>query len=60
MPTVVLKAVIFVVLEDPQGFDAGKKITGRKRHILVDEIAPELTGHGLPLGKCEAYNGVYF
>jgi putative ABC transport system substrate-binding protein len=20
------------------------------------EIAPELTGHGLPLGKCEAYN----
>jgi hypothetical protein len=23
------------------------------------EIAPELTGHGLPLGKCEAYNRVY-
>jgi transposase len=23
-------------LLDPQGFDAGKKITGRKRHILVD------------------------
>src|SRR6478735_6344131 len=21
---------------DPQGFDAGKKVTGRKRHILVD------------------------
>jgi hypothetical protein len=25
----------------------------------VAEIAPELTGHGLPLGKCEAYNRVY-
>ena len=24
-----------------------------------DEIAPELTGHGLPLSKCEAYNRVY-
>ena len=24
-----------------------------------DEIAPELTGHGLPLDKCEAYNRVY-
>jgi hypothetical protein len=23
------------------------------------EIAPELTGHGLPLIKCEAYNRVY-
>jgi len=23
------------------------------------EIAPELTGHGLPLDKCEAYNRVY-
>jgi hypothetical protein len=28
------------------------------RHIPA-EIAPELTGHGLPLGKCEAYNRVY-
>jgi hypothetical protein len=25
----------------------------------VPEIAPELTGHGLPLVKCEAYNRVY-
>ena len=24
-----------------------------------DEIAPEPTGHGLPLSKCEAYNRVY-
>src|SRR3974390_611687 len=23
------------------------------------EIAPEVTGHGLPLSKCEAYNRVY-
>lgn len=23
------------------------------------EVAPELTGHGLPLTKCEAYNRVY-
>jgi putative transposase len=23
---------------DPQGFDAGKKIRGRKRHILVDTL----------------------
>ena len=26
---------------------------------LTREIAPELTGHGLPLTKCEAYNRVY-
>ena len=25
----------------------------------MTEIAPELTGHGLPLSKCEAYNRVY-
>ncbi len=25
----------------------------------VSEIAPELTGHGLPLSKGEAYNRVY-
>ena len=26
---------------------------------FAPEIAPEPTGHGLPLGKCEAYNRVY-
>ena len=26
---------------------------------IIAEIAPEPTGHGLPLGKCEAYNRVY-
>jgi hypothetical protein len=25
----------------------------------VTEIAPESTGHGLPLSKCEAYDRVY-
>ena len=29
------------------------------RQMPVDEIAPEPTGHGLPLSKCEAYNRVY-
>jgi hypothetical protein len=28
-------------------------------HYGHREIAPELTGHGLPLSKCEAYNRVY-
>jgi transposase len=23
---------------DPQGYDAGKKVTGRKRHIMVDTL----------------------
>ena len=27
--------------------------------LRLCEIAPEPTGHGLPLGKCEAYNRVY-
>ena len=26
------------------------------RFHLMTEIAPEPTGHGLPLNKCEAYN----
>ena len=29
------------------------------RTTSSSEIAPELTGHGLPLSKCEAYNRVY-
>jgi len=29
------------------------------KNIRRAEIAPELTGHGLPLSKCEAYNRVY-
>src|SRR5262245_51484637 len=31
---------------------------GHRAHGAA-EIAPELTGHGLPLSKCEAYNRVY-
>ena len=30
-----------------------------KYALDTGEIAPELTGHGLPLSKCEAYNRVY-
>jgi hypothetical protein len=30
-----------------------------RRYVEGAEIAPELTGHGLPLVKCEAYNRVY-
>jgi hypothetical protein len=38
--------------------DAWTRIPPEK--IVKDyEIAPEPTGHGLPLGKCEAYNRVY-
>jgi hypothetical protein len=29
------------------------------RSDLLSEIAPEVTGHGLPLSKCEAYKRVY-
>jgi hypothetical protein len=28
-------------------------------YAASNEIAPEVTGHGLPLSKCEAYNRVY-
>jgi hypothetical protein len=39
----------------------GVPIIGFTWYSLTDqvEIAPELTGHGLPLAKCEAYNRVY-
>jgi hypothetical protein len=30
-----------------------------KDSLRQGEIAPEPTGHGLPLSKCEAYNRVY-
>jgi transposase len=33
---------------DPQGFDAGKKVTGRKRHILVDTLGLLLGVNVLP------------
>ena len=31
----------------------------RKVMAALREIAPEVTGHGLPLSKCEAYKRVY-
>ena len=33
---------------DPQGFDAGKKVTCRKRHIRVDVLGPVLGVTVLP------------
>ena len=30
-----------------------------RRRVHPTEIAPEGTGHGLPLSKCEAYKRVY-
>ena len=32
---------------------------GKEELMWVAEIAPESTGHGLPLNKCEAYDRVY-
>lgn len=34
--------------QDPQGYDAGKKITGRKQHILVDTLGLLLSVDVLP------------
>jgi len=36
-----------------------KQSLGRPLTSRCYEMAPELTGHGLPLIKCEAYNRVY-
>ena len=41
-----------VFIRDPQSYL-------KARAAEYGEIAPELTGHGLPLIKCEAYNRVY-
>ena len=56
----------------PQVYPLSKKLRGfvLADHVDIDlellhtlkaesEIAPELTGHGLPLSECEAYNRVY-
>src|SRR5262249_24020330 len=37
----------------------GQSVADTYDRLYYLEIAPELTGHGLPLGKCEAYNRVY-
>ena len=47
-----------VVASDPETIAAFIK-SHAPRVTRFGEIAPELTGHGLPLGKCEAYNRVY-
>jgi len=56
---------LLIRLEDAETGQRGYIITGDASYLApyertyVDEIAPELTGHGLPLSKCEAYNRVY-
>jgi tripartite-type tricarboxylate transporter receptor subunit TctC len=70
-PTVpTLKEVgIDMVSNSPYGLGGPKGMAPEIVKVLHDafrkglddpsEIAPELTGHGLPLSKCEAYNRVY-
>jgi hypothetical protein len=38
-------------LLDPSGYDAGKKIKGRKRHILVDTLDLLLERDGVRLNR---------
>jgi hypothetical protein len=38
---------------------ASKTVAVAPDLVMRPEIAPEPTGHGLPLSKCEAYNRVY-
>ena len=42
-----------------RGLGCRKGLANHNCHYDKCEIAPELTGHGLPLSKCEAYNRVY-
>jgi hypothetical protein len=51
-------------MELPMGQDSPETKAPQLRLVYLTfmykaEIAPELTGHGLPLVKCEAYNRVY-
>jgi transposase len=41
------------------GVAPNQLFTWRRLVAQGGEIAPEVTGHGLPLSKCEAYNRVY-
>jgi hypothetical protein len=42
---------------DPQGYDAGKKVTGRKRHILVDTLgAPNRSARPASPSAVAAWN----
>jgi hypothetical protein len=40
-------------------FGRGLWLVRQKNGDSAGEIAPEPTGHGLPLGKCGAYDRVY-
>ena len=39
-------------------FSPGVHVNYAETVLPIREIAPEVTGHGLPLSKCEAYNRV--
>ena len=43
----------------PQGGDCPRLSLRQPRPASPTEIAPEVTGHGLPPSKCEAYDRVY-
>jgi len=53
-PIIVIRVCYIVIVQVVQRFFDGPPCAS-----LNHEIAPELTGHGLPLSKCEAYNRVY-
>jgi hypothetical protein len=55
MPTLAVQLTIGDYAKWRPVFDKHKPL----RDKAGFEIAPEPTGHGLPLGKCEAYNRVY-
>ena len=55
-----LRLIRSIVNEVLAGVDRDLWIAAEKSYLsCTNEIAPEPTGHGLPLGKCEAYNRVY-
>ena len=52
---------VLALARSPPPKNIGKAQSKPDQHevLLGAEIAPEVTGHGLPLSKCEAYNRVY-
>ena len=61
-----LKLIEIAHINTRAAFDYAQELLGAKSpsefielSTAHAEIAPEPTGHGLPLSKCEAYNRVY-
>jgi hypothetical protein len=51
---------LLLVAADAQTLEEKARVAWRANdYMWRHETAPELTGHGLPLSKCEAYNRVY-